>query len=53
MKEASGELNITLITIIAIAAIAALFVGVIRPRLQGAINKGINTAESRANQGVK
>ena len=52
MKEASGELNITLITIIAIAAIASLFVLVIKPRLQGAISNGINNAEKKANTGV-
>jgi hypothetical protein len=51
MKEASGELNITLITIIAIAAIATLFVFVIRPRLQNAINNGMNSAEKEANKG--
>ena len=31
MKEASGELNMTLITIVAIAAIASLFVVFILP----------------------
>ncbi len=51
MKESSGELNITLITIIAIAAIAALFVVVIKPRLQDAINNGIDNAEKEANTG--
>ena len=50
MKEASGELNVTLITIIAIAAIAALFVLVIKPRLQGAINSSIDQATSEANK---
>ena len=50
MKEASGELNVTLITIIAIAAIAALFITVIRPRLQGAISNGIDNAEKEANK---
>ena len=52
MKEASGELNITLITIIAIAAIASLFVLVIKPRLTNAINNGMNNAEKQANNGV-
>ena len=39
MKEASGELNMTLITIIAIAAIAVLFSTFILPKIQGAIEK--------------
>ena len=50
MKEASGELNITLITIIAIAAIATLFIVVIRPRLQNAINNGIDNTVNQANR---
>ncbi len=37
MKEASGELNMTLITIIAIAAIAFLFSQFILPKIQGTI----------------
>ncbi len=38
MKEASGELNLTVVTIIAIAAIAAFFTMVIWPRIQKSIN---------------
>ncbi len=38
MKEASGELNMTLITIIAIAAIALLFSTVILPKIQQTID---------------
>ena len=37
MKEASGELNMTLVTIIAIAAIAGLFF-VFKDQILGAIN---------------
>ena len=51
MKEASGELNMTLVTIIAIAAIAGLFFA-FRNTIFGAIeNKwtGIETADQ--NQG--
>ena len=51
MKEASCELNITLITIIAIAAIASLFVLVIKPRLTDAINTGMDQAIDESNQG--
>ena len=52
MKEASGELNLTLITIVAIAAIAALFVTVIKPRISDSMNNGMNTMENKANTGI-
>ena len=46
MKEASGELNMTLITIVAIAAIAALF-ALLYPGIRDTIkNKWNGTAES-------
>ncbi len=38
MKEASGELNMTLVTIIAIAAIAGLFFA-FKDKILGAINE--------------
>ena len=41
MKEASGELNMTLVTIIAIAAIAGLFFA-FRNTIMGAINNRWN-----------
>ncbi len=50
MKESSGELNITLITILAIAAIASLFLLVIKPRLQTAVENGIDQTVTEANQ---
>ena len=34
MKEATGELNVTVITVVAIAAIAALFMVFILPRIR-------------------
>ncbi len=37
MKEASGELNMTLVTIVAIAAVAGLFY-LLYPRIRDAIN---------------
>jgi hypothetical protein len=49
MKEASGELNMTLITIIAIAAIAGLFFALKDPIMNAINNKwdsGINNAGS-------
>ena len=37
MKEASGELNMTLVTIIAIVGVAAIFTTVILPMIEGSI----------------
>ncbi len=37
MKEASGELNMTLVTIIAVAAIAGIFT-LLLPRIRNSIN---------------
>ena len=37
MKEATGELNITVITVIAIAAVAGLFYAFVWPMIQGRI----------------
>ena len=45
MKEASGELNMTLITIIAVAAIGAIFAA-LYPSIKGAIQ---NRWSSEAN----
>ncbi len=42
MKEASGELNMTVVTIIAIAAIAAFFAAVIWPNIQKSLNNQWN-----------
>ncbi len=41
MKESSGELNMTLITIVAIAAIASLFVVFILPLVKNRIGNSI------------
>ena len=43
MKEASGELNMTVVTIIAIAAIAAFFTAVIWPNIRNSLNNQLNT----------
>jgi phosphotransferase system glucose/maltose/N-acetylglucosamine-specific IIC component len=45
MKEASGELNMTLITIVAIAAVAGLF-ALLWPRISGTINNKWDNAAS-------
>ena len=39
MKEATGELNITVITVVAIAAIAAFFYAFIWPVIKGNTNR--------------
>ena len=38
MKEATGELNMTVITVIAIAAVAALFYAFVWPMIQRTIH---------------
>lgn len=49
MKEASGELNMTLITIVAIAVIGAIFAAFwpqIRDTINDKWNQGVNNTES-------
>ncbi len=46
MKEASGELNMTLITIVAIAAIASLFVVFILPIVKNRIGNSVNNVNT-------
>ena len=46
MKEASGELNMTVVTIIAIAAIAAFFTAVIWPNIKNSLNNQWNTVNT-------
>ena len=48
MKEASGELNMTLITIVAIALIAGLF-AILYPRIRDAIAEKWSGAETELN----
>ncbi len=56
MKEASGELNMTLITIVAIAAVAGLFY-LLYPRIRDAINDRwddtTNQTSENLNEGVQ
>lgn len=42
MKAATGELNLTLITVVALGAVLALFMGVIWPNLKERINNKTN-----------
>ena len=46
MKEASGELNMTLITIIAVGIIGAIFYA-LWPTIKNTINKTWNTTENK------
>lgn len=46
MKEASGELNMTVVTIIAIAAIAAFLMTFLWPRIQNSISNQWTGIES-------
>lgn len=52
MKEASGELNLTLITIVAIAAIAALF-ALLYPKIKNTIENKWNDTSNVLNNNVK
>ncbi len=45
MKEATGELNMTVVTVVAIAAIAAFFYAFVWPGIQESIKK--NTCEAQ------
>ena len=46
MKEATGELNITVVTIIAIAAIAALFYAFVWPAIRGNLTASTRCASA-------
>ena len=50
MKAATGELNITVITLIAIAAVISFFLIVLWPQIQGSINTQWNTISSQNGQ---
>ncbi len=49
MKEASGELNMTLITIVAIAALAAIMAA-FWPSIKNTINSKWNQTKTSSNQ---
>ena len=50
MKEATGELNMTVITVVAIAAIAGIFYAWVWPAIQRSIAK--NTCEAECGEGT-
>ena len=47
MKEATGELNMTVVTVVAIAAVGAFFYAFVWPSIQTSIKK--NTCEAQCN----
>lgn len=55
MKEATGELNMTVITVVAIAAVAAFFYAVVWPSIQSSIQQGTKCADAicQCNDGDK
>ena len=44
MKEATGELNMTVVTVVAIAAVAAFFYAFVWPAIQSSIEKSTQCA---------
>ncbi len=46
MKEATGELNMTVITVVAIAAVAAFFYAFVWPAVKANITKSTNCASA-------
>ena len=46
MKAATGELNLTVITLIAIAAVVAFFMTVMWPNIQTSLNKQWDNIET-------
>ena len=46
MKEATGELNMTVITVVAIAAVGAFFTVFIWPRIKNSVTSSTNCASA-------
>lgn len=46
MKEATGELNMTVITVVAIAAVAAFFYAFVWPNIKSSIERNTKCANS-------
>jgi len=46
MKEATGELNMTVVTVVAIAAVGAFFYLAIWPRIKSSITKSTDCAQA-------
>lgn len=46
MKEATGELNMTVVTVVAIAAVAAFFYAFVWPQIKTTIQRNTNCANA-------
>lgn len=46
MKEATGELNMTVVTVVAIAAVAAFFYAFVWPQIKNSINQSTKCASA-------
>lgn len=51
MKDAMGELNMTVVVIVAIGAVAAFFTGVLWPNIKTKINSTWDNTEKSDNKG--
>ena len=52
MKEATGELNMTVITVVAIAAVAAFFYAFLWPTIQQGLDKILVKTHHRVEKGI-
>ncbi|MBE6161214.1 MAG: hypothetical protein E7158_03240 [Firmicutes bacterium] len=50
MKEATGELNMTVVTVVAVAAVGAFFYAFVWPNIKNSI---VNSVESNSNECIK
>ena len=50
MKEATGELNMTVVTVVAIAAVAAFFYAFVWPGIKSSIERNTHCANAICNQ---
>ena len=50
MKEATGELNMTVITVVAIVAVGAFFYAIIWPRISNSLSKNTRCSDAVCTQ---
>lgn len=50
MKEATGELNMTVVTVVAIAAVAAFFYAFVWPNIKSSITSSTKCANAQCDQ---
>ena len=53
MKEATGELNVTVITVVAIAAVMALFLGFVMPTIKDKVKTNVNNGTTVTEESCK